>query len=96
MNNEIESESVDFKENAENKFNLLDNFDNDGDDNEISLEKIKASVHNGDDDDAKTVSDVVSDIKYQKNALPEINLQEPFQPGSSPAHLLSRYMVPFA
>lgn len=27
--------------------------------------------------------------------IPEIHLQPPFQPGSSPVHLLSRFMVKF-
>lgn len=39
------------------------------------------------------MSSVVSEKVEEKRTLPEINLQEPFQPGSSPVHLLSRYMV---
>lgn len=36
--------------------------------------------------------------KSQRGAnvfIPEIHLQPPFQPGSSPVHLLSRFMVKF-
>ncbi|XP_014213923.1 WD repeat and HMG-box DNA-binding protein 1 [Copidosoma floridanum] len=66
--------------------------DDEDDDNVISLSKIKASVAL--DEDQKTVSDVATEKKDdEKNYMPEINLQEPFQPGSSPSHLLSRYMV---
>ncbi|KAJ8681513.1 hypothetical protein QAD02_017305 [Eretmocerus hayati] len=65
--------------------------DDDDDDNVISLSKIKASVL---DEDHKSLSDVESDHhRNEKQALPEVNLQKPFQPGSTPAHLLSRYMV---
>ncbi|KAG8040639.1 hypothetical protein G9C98_002635 [Cotesia typhae] len=63
--------------------------DDDDDDNEnvISLNKIKATV----DDDQKSVSSM-SSAKASK-AVAEVNMQEPFQPGSTPVHLLSRFMV---
>lgn len=79
-------------ENTEHDFDKLDNSNDDDDDNSISVEKIKASVLKDDEDDRKTVSDIASENR-ERNVLPEINLQEPFQPGSSPTHLLSRYMV---
>lgn len=70
---------------------MLDNDDDDDDDNVISLSKIKASVI---DEDQKSISDSASEVRHEeKRVMPEVNLQEPFQPGSSPAHLLSRYMV---
>lgn len=49
------------------------------------------------DDDQKSHSDVLSEkSKHDTNAfIPEIHLQSPFQPGSSPVHLLSRFMVKF-
>jgi hypothetical protein len=73
--------------------NIIFNGDNDSDnDNEISLNKIKASVLN---DDQKSVSDISEKKDEEKQTLPQINLQEPFQPGSSPSHLLSRYMVKY-
>ncbi|XP_031834526.2 WD repeat and HMG-box DNA-binding protein 1 isoform X1 [Nomia melanderi] len=70
---------------------LPDEEDVDGE-NIISLNNIKASV--GFEDDEKSHSDVES-VKPQEatDFTPEINLQPPFQPGSSPAHLLSRFMV---
>lgn len=68
--------------------------EDDEDDNAISLNKIKASIRDDDDDDNKSMSDVTSLKKFEvKHVLPEINLQEPFQPGSTPSHLISRYMV---
>ena len=69
------------------------NFDDndEDDDNVISLNKIKDSVLQ---DDQMSTSDSVSVKKDDdKRILSEVNLQEPFQPGSSPVHLLSRYMV---
>ncbi|XP_033334142.2 WD repeat and HMG-box DNA-binding protein 1 isoform X2 [Megalopta genalis] len=71
---------------------LLDEEDDDGE-NVISLDKIKASANL--EDDQKSHSDVDS-VKQQIEAnifTPEFNLQPPFQPSSSPAHLLSRFMV---
>lgn len=69
---------------------MFDDNDDDDDDNVISLSKIKASVI---DEDQKSVSSTLSEKVEEKRVLPEINLQEPFQPGSSPVHLVSRYMV---
>ncbi|XP_058806114.1 WD repeat and HMG-box DNA-binding protein 1 [Phymastichus coffea] len=70
---------------------MFDEDDDDDDDNVISLSKIKASVVN---DDQKSISSITSENKYvEKRVLPEINLQEPFQPGSTPDHLISRYMM---
>ncbi|XP_076761304.1 WD repeat and HMG-box DNA-binding protein 1 isoform X2 [Xylocopa sonorina] len=66
--------------------------DDDGE-NVISLNKIKALAEL--DDDQKSYSDAVS-VKSQQDTnaiVPEIHLQPPFQPGSSPTHLLSRFMV---
>ncbi|XP_012277279.1 WD repeat and HMG-box DNA-binding protein 1 isoform X2 [Orussus abietinus] len=66
--------------------------DDDDGENVISLNKIKSSVEDGDtrsDFDAAT-EDPQKEIK---SLAIDINLQQPFQPGSSPVHLLSRYMV---
>ncbi|XP_057323397.1 WD repeat and HMG-box DNA-binding protein 1 [Microplitis mediator] len=65
----------------------LDNNDDDDDENVISLNRIKATA----DDDQKSVSSV-SSAKPSK-AVAEVNMQDPFQPGSTPVHLLSRFMV---
>lgn len=77
--------------------NYLNGIDDDDDDNEnaVSLNKIKTSVARLSDDDAKAHSDINSELMRDetKGAIPEINLQAPFQPGSSPVHLLSRFMV---
>ena len=75
-----------------NDDNILPDEDQDGED-VISLNKIKASVDAEDDENSH--SDARSE-KSQHDAnvfAPEIHLQPPFQPGSSPVHLLSRFMV---
>lgn len=76
----------------DNNVNILEEEDDD-EENVISLNKIKALVEL--DDDQKSHSDVLSEkSKHDTNTfIPEIHLQSPFQPGSSPAHLLSRFMV---
>lgn len=67
--------------------------DEDDAENVISLNKIKSSVNL--DPDQKSISDVFTERIHEDNRKlsPEINLQEPFQPSSTPVHLLSRYMV---
>lgn len=61
----------------------------------ISINKIKASVAAGDDE--KSHSDAHSEKSHHDANVfaPEIHLQPPFQPGASPVHLLSRFMVNF-
>ncbi|XP_008217215.1 WD repeat and HMG-box DNA-binding protein 1 [Nasonia vitripennis] len=85
---DLKAESITDGNIADDDFMFNDN--DDEDDNVISLSKIKASVI---DEDQKSVSSVVTEKIEEKRTLPEINLQEPFQPGSSPVHLLSRYMM---
>ncbi|XP_015609721.1 WD repeat and HMG-box DNA-binding protein 1 [Cephus cinctus] len=75
---------------------LLLNNDDEDDDNEnenvISLDRIKASVNlEGDDNDTDAGSERPPSVT--RIIAPEIEVQKPFQPGSSPVHLLSRYMV---
>lgn len=67
--------------------------DDEDDENVISLNKIKSSVNL--DPDQKSVTDILTErvAEETKKLLPVINLQEPFQPSSTPEHLLSRYMV---
>lgn len=75
--------------------------DDESNDNVISLEKIKnesgfgsqngVKVYNNDDDDDN--SNLSS--KYIPQAVPIVNLQNPFQPCSSPIHLQRRFMVIF-
>lgn len=76
----------------ENNLDLLDNDDDDGE-NVISLNKIKASVNL--EDDQKSHSDAGSEKPpYNTKAfMPSVKLQSPFQPGSTPSHLLSYFMV---
>lgn len=76
----------------ENDFDLLDN-DNDDEENVISLNKIKASVNL--EDDQKSRSDLGSEkLPYNTKAfMPNVKLQSSFQPGSTPSHLLSYFMV---
>ncbi|XP_011312326.1 WD repeat and HMG-box DNA-binding protein 1 isoform X2 [Fopius arisanus] len=63
--------------------------EDDDDENVISLSKLKASIL---EDDAKSHSDVTS-VHEDKQVLSDVHLQEPFQPGSTPVHLLSRFMM---
>ncbi|XP_070155887.1 WD repeat and HMG-box DNA-binding protein 1 isoform X2 [Polyergus mexicanus] len=76
----------------ENDLALLGNDDDDGE-NVISLNNIKASVNL--EDDQKSHSDASSEkLPYNTKALmPNIKLQSPFQPGSTPSHLLSYFMM---
>lgn len=78
------------------EIDIAEGNDEDDDDGEhvISLNKIKKSVE-ADDDDQRSETDVTSEkSKHDRNVFaPEINLQPPFQPGSSPLHVLSRFMV---
>ncbi|XP_034948517.1 WD repeat and HMG-box DNA-binding protein 1-like [Chelonus insularis] len=96
VSNDVSTESTE-AEPIENGHAIDDNLfpeDDDDDDGEnvISLNKIKTSV-NFDDDQKSVTSDTTENIKESKQVLPEIYLQEPFQPGSTPAHLLSRFMM---
>lgn len=79
---------------VENDFDLLDN-DNDDGENVISLNKIKSSVNL--EDDQKSRSDAGSEkLSYSTKAfMPNVKLQSPFQPGSTPSHLLSYFMVQY-
>ncbi|XP_047354511.1 WD repeat and HMG-box DNA-binding protein 1 isoform X1 [Vespa velutina] len=74
------------------------NYDNDDDDdddgeNVISLNKIKASVEREDDEKSDTLEKMQDAVDNIKSFMPEIRIQPPFQPGSSPIHLLSRFMM---
>ncbi|KAL7298415.1 hypothetical protein TKK_0008609 [Trichogramma kaykai] len=78
-------------DNLDDIYNNHDKYSDDDDDDMSSINKIKASVL---DHDQKSASDVASVKKDDEKAfVPEFNLQEPFQPGSSPSHLLNRYMA---
>ncbi|RLU23684.1 hypothetical protein DMN91_003890 [Ooceraea biroi] len=74
----------------ENNLALSD--DDDGE-NVISLGKIKASVSL--EDDQKSHSDAGSEKSPDdaKTFVPNVKLQSPFQPGSTPSHLLSYFMM---
>lgn len=79
----------------ENDLALLGNDDDDDGENVISLNNIKASVNL--EDDQKSHSDASSEkLPYNTKALmPNVKLQSPFQPGSTPSHLLSYFMVQY-
>lgn len=83
-------------DNDDNDFLNDDNIDNynddDDDENVISLNKIKSTINI--DDDKLSHSDIGS-VRHEntRQVVPEIYTQEPFQPGSTPIHLLSRFMV---
>jgi len=67
--------------------------DDDDGENVISLNKIKASVNL--EDDQKSHSDAGSEKPScdTKAFIPNVKLQSSFQPGSTPSHLLSYFMV---
>jgi len=73
----------------ENNIALSD--DDDDGENVISLDKIKASVNL--EDDQRSHSDAGSEKYDTKVSIPNVKLQSPFQPGSTPSHLLSYFMV---
>lgn len=76
-----------------NDINYDDDDDDDGE-NIISLNKIKASVEHRDDEKSDFTLEKMQDAMHNvKSFMPEIRIQPPFQPGSSPIHLLSRFMV---
>lgn len=83
----------DYENNLEFANDYNDDDDDEDNENVISLNKIKSSVNL--DPDQKSVTDLLSErvAEETKKLLPVINLQEPFQPSSTPEHLLSRYMV---
>lgn len=72
--------------------NVIVTDDDDGE-NVISLNKIKSSVTV--EDDQKSQSDIASVKSYDTKAVPlsNVKLQSSFQPGSTPSHLLSYFMV---
>lgn len=87
---------MDFEKNEniiENDIALPD--DDDDDENVISLNKIKASVNL--EDDQKSYSDAGSEKLPcdTKAFIPNVKLQSSFQPGSTPSHLLSYFMVQY-
>ncbi|KAL6444509.1 hypothetical protein ACFW04_001974 [Cataglyphis niger] len=93
--NKLENKTMDSEKNEdamENDLALLGNDDDDGE-NVISLNNIKASVNL--EDDQKSHSDASSEkLPYNTKAfMPNVKLQSPFQPGSTPSHLLSYFMM---
>ena len=82
----------DYEIGGDNYSNGIPDDDDDDDENVISLNKIKTSVGLG-DDDGRNFKENFDTHTESKATIPEINLQAPFQPGSSPIHLLSRFMV---
>ncbi|KZC07659.1 PREDICTED: WD repeat and HMG-box DNA-binding protein 1 [Dufourea novaeangliae] len=76
----------------DNDICLPDEEDDDGE-NVISLDKIKRSVDLEEDQKSCSEEETVKSQHDTNVFAPEINLQPPFQPGSSPVHLLSRFMV---
>ncbi|XP_011639181.1 WD repeat and HMG-box DNA-binding protein 1 isoform X2 [Pogonomyrmex barbatus] len=86
---------LDFEKNEDTIKNDVALPDDDDDDNEnvISLNKIKASVNL--EDDQKSHSDIDSEKPPcdTKTFVPNVKLQLSFQPGSTPSHLLSYFMM---
>lgn len=74
--------------------------DDESNDNIISLEKIKnesgfgsqKAFNNGDDDDDNSN---LSSKYVPQTVIPTVNLQNSFQPCSTPIHLQRRFMVIF-
>lgn len=78
---------LDFKDDIDDALSLPGDDDED-DDNVISISRIKADAEG---DDRSSVSSV--SLKKYEPALPRIELQEHFQPSSTPSHLLNHFMV---
>jgi len=78
----------------ENNIALPDDDDDDGE-NVISLNKIKASVNLEDDQKSHSDADFEKPSFDTKACVPNIKLQSSFQPGSTPSHLLSYFMVQY-
>eukprot|EP00112_Aurelia_sp_Birch-Aquarium-sp1_P022414 Seg631.2 transcript_id=Seg631.2/GoldUCD/mRNA.D3Y31 product="WD repeat and HMG-box DNA-binding protein 1" protein_id=Seg631.2/GoldUCD/D3Y31 len=89
------------KHRVQNMDNFLDDEadDDDDDDPEISINLIKEGLlPKGprvieDDDGEDSLQDFIVEEKPKKPTLPQINLQKSFQPGSTPAHLMHRFMT---
>lgn len=77
---------------VENDIALSDH-DDDDDENVISLNKIKASVNLEDDEKSNFDVDSEKPSCDTKTFIPNVKLQSYFQPGSTPSHLLSYFMV---
>jgi len=69
--------------------------DDDDGENVISLNKIKASVNLEDDQKSHSDADSEKPSCDTKTFIPNIKLQSSFQPGSTPSHLLSYFMVQY-
>lgn len=76
----------------ENDIALSDNDDDDGE-NVISLNKIKASVNLEDDQKSHSDADFEKPSLDTKTFVSNVKSQSSFQPGSTPSHLLSYFMV---
>eukprot|EP00795_Rhopilema_esculentum_P013213 gene13213-4031_t len=92
--------SVHKKHRITNIENFLDDeADDDDDDPEVSINLIKEGLlpaepqHFLDDADEASLRDFIVDEKPKKSLAPQTPLQKAFQPGSTPVHLLHRYMV---
>ncbi|KYN15387.1 WD repeat and HMG-box DNA-binding protein 1 [Trachymyrmex cornetzi] len=86
---------LDFEKNEdamENNIALSDH-DDDDDENVISLNKIKASVDLEDDEKSNFDVDSEKPPCDTKTFIPNVKLQSSFQPGSTPSHLLSYFMM---
>lgn len=78
----------------ENNIALSDD-DDDDDENVISLNKIKASVNLEDDEKSQFDADFEKPPCDTKASIPNVKVQSSFQPGSTPSHLLSYFMVQY-
>lgn len=79
----------------ENDVALPDDDDDDDGENIISLNKIKASVNLEDDQKSHSDEDFEKPPIDTKAFIPNVKLQSSFQPGSTPSHLLSYFMVQY-
>ncbi|XP_071562752.1 WD repeat and HMG-box DNA-binding protein 1 [Temnothorax nylanderi] len=76
----------------ENDIALPDD-DDDDDENIISLNKIKASVNLEDDQKSHSDAGFEKPTFDTKAFVPNVKVQSSFQPGSTPSHLLSYFMM---
>lgn len=79
----------------ENNIALPDDDDDDDGENVISLNKIKASIDLEDDEKNHIDADSEKPTFDMKSFVPNVKLQSSFQPGSTPSHLLSYFMVQY-
>ncbi|KYM96439.1 WD repeat and HMG-box DNA-binding protein 1 [Cyphomyrmex costatus] len=84
---------LDFEQNEDVMENDILSDNDDDDENVISLNKIKASINLKNDEKSNFDVDFEKPSCDTKTFIPNVKLQSSFQPGSTPSHLLSYFMM---